>query len=389
MIPRLLQLPDDESFFLFGPRGAGKTTYLKSLPWFSNSLYINLLLASEESRFARNPDELIDIVRGLPEETKHVVIDEVQKIPKLLDIVHELIESTSKHFVLTGSSARKLKYGGANLLAGRAFVYHLHPLVFTEMKEQFDLISGLQWGMLPKMVDFANEEKKKRFLYAYTSTYLKEEIWEEQFIKKLEPFRYFLEVAAQSNGKLVNFSNIANDVGCDIKTIQNYFTLLEDTLLGFFLPAFQHSFRKRLSKTPKFYFFDPGVVRVLSGLITLPIKEATSHFGEVFEHFVILQCKFLASYFYPDYKFSYLKTKDDAEIDLVVERPGKPVLFIEIKSTEHIQDHHLTNIKALSKDFGECEAICLSRDSYRKKIDNIQLFPWSEGVKLYFSNILS
>ena len=386
MIPRLLQVPDDESFFLFGPRGAGKTTYLKNLPWFHHALYINLLLASEESRFARRPDELIAVVNGLSSSITHVVIDEVQKIPKLLDIVHELIETTSIHFVLTGSSARKLKYGGANLLAGRAFVYHLHPFVYSEITDQFDLMNALQWGMLPKIIDHETTEKKKRFLYAYTTTYLKEEIWAEQFIKKLDPFRYFLEVAAQSNGKLINFSNIANDVGCDIKTIQNYFTLLEDTLLGFFLPPFQHSFRKRLSKTPKFYFFDTGVVRALSGLLSLPLKESTSSYGEIFEHFIILQCKFLASYFFPDYKFSYLKTKDDAEIDLVVERPGLPILFIEIKSTERVQDHHLSNLKALSHDFGTCEAVCFSRDPYVKKIDNIRLLPWFEGVKMYFTD---
>ena len=385
MISRLLQLPDDESFFLFGPRGAGKTTWLKNQCWFKDALYINLLLASEESRFTKNPDELIDIVHGLPEMISHVIIDEVQKIPKLLDIVHELIETTSIHFVLTGSSARKLKYGGANLLAGRAFVYHLHPFVFSEITNQFDLMDSLQWGMLPKIKEYATIEKKKRYLYAYTTTYLKEEIWAEQFIKKLDPFRYFLEVAAQSNGKLINFSNIAKDVGCDIKTIQNYFTLLEDTLLGFFLPAFQHSFRKRLSKTPKFYFFDPGVVRALSGLLSLPLKESTSHYGEVFEHFIILQCKFLASYFYPDYKFSYLKTKDDAEIDLVVERPGRPLLFIEIKSTAHIQEHHLSNLKALSQDIEDCEAVCFSRDPYAKKIDNIRMLPWAEGIETYFS----
>lgn len=384
MIPRLSSLPDDESFFLFGPRGVGKTTTLKSLPLFTKALYINLLLAHEESRFAKNPDELIAIVKGLPANITHIIIDEVQKLPKLLDIVHELIETTSIHFILTGSSARKLKYGGANLLAGRAFVYHLHPFVYSEISEQFDLNENLQWGMLPKLFEYKAVDKKQHYLRAYTTTYLKEEIWAEQFIKKLDPFRYFLEVAAQSNGKLINFANIARDVGGDVKTIQNYFSLLEDTLLGFFLPAFQHSFRKRLSKTPKFYFFDPGIVSALSGLLAVPLSESTSRYGEVFEHFIILQCKYLASYYHPDFKFSYLKTKDDAEIDLIVERPGQPLLLIEIKSTHSIQEHHLTTLQSLAADLSTCEAICLSQDPYRKKIGSIAVWPWQLGLKKYF-----
>lgn len=388
MIPRLLQLPSDESFFLFGPRGVGKTTLLKSLPWFSEALYINLLIASEEQRFARNPDELAAIVKALPAETQHIVIDEVQKVPKLLDITHNLIETTSKKFILTGSSARKLKHGGANLLAGRAFVYHLHPFSYLEIPEPPDLIECLRWGMLPKIMEYASPDKKQLYLEAYTNTYLKEEIWAEQFIRELDPFRRFLEVAAQANGKIVNFVNIARDVGTSDKNIQKYFSILEDTLLGFFLEAFQHSFRKRLSKTPKFYFFDPGVVRALTMQLTLPLLPSTSLFGELFEHFVILQCKQLADCYYRSYRFSYLKTKDDVEIDLVVERPGLPLLFIEIKSSDNVQPAHLTALKKIAHDFGKCEAICFSRDPYAKMLGGIKVWPWVEGIRHYFMSSL-
>src|SRR3990167_7130208 len=179
-IPRLLQLPDDESFFLFGPRGVGKTTLLKQLSWFSQSLYINLLKPGDETRFARRPGELESMVKALPAATKHIIIDEVQKIPRLLDVVHDLIESTNKKFILTGSSARKLKHGGANLLAGRAFVYHLYPFSYLELPQPIDLISCLQWGMLPKIFEHTTTEKKQLYLEAYTNTYLKEEIWAEQ-----------------------------------------------------------------------------------------------------------------------------------------------------------------------------------------------------------------
>jgi predicted AAA+ superfamily ATPase len=384
--PRLLHLPEDESFFLFGPRGVGKTTLLKHLPWFPSALYINLLKPSEEVRFGRNPDELASVVKALPDHMNHIIIDEVQKLPKLLDLVHDLIETTPKKFVLTGSSARKLKHGGANLLAGRAFVYHLYAFSYLEISESINLIDLLRWGTLPKIFEYETDEKKQLYLEAYTNTYLKEEIWAEQFIRELDPFRRFLEVAAQSNGKIINFSNIARDVGVSDITIQKYFSILEDTLLGFFLEAFQHSFRKRLSKTPKFYFFDTGVVRALSSLLSVPLTQSTSQFGDIFEHFIILQCKELASYYHREYRFSYLKTKDDAEIDLIVERPGLPLLFIEIKSSDNVQAAHLSTLRKMASDFGNCEAICISCDPYPKVLDGIKVFPWREGIKQYFTS---
>ncbi len=384
MLPRLLSLPEDESFFLFGPRGVGKTTLLRHLPWFERALYINLLHPRDEMRFSARPHELMAIVKALPAEIRHVVIDEVQKIPKLLDVVHDLIETSDKKFILTGSSARQLKRGGANLLAGRAFVYHLHPFSYLELKEAFDLNTSLHFGMLPKVLEYHIEEKKRLYLDAYAHTYLKEEIWAEHFVRDLDPFRRFLEVAAQSNGKIINFSNIARDVGVEDRHVKKYFSILEDTLLGFFLEPFQHSFRKRLSKSHKFYFFDLGVVRVLSSQLTIPLSESTSYFGDLFECFIILQCKQLIDYFHREYRLSYLKTKDDAEIDLVVERPGKPVLFIEIKSSQDVQREQLRNLRMLAQDFKTCEAVCFSRDPYPKQWDEVSVLPWQVGIEKYF-----
>jgi uncharacterized protein len=384
MIPRLLDLPQDESLLLFGPRATGKTTLLKNLPWVDQAIYINLLNAKDERRFSRDPDELAAIVRASPPHKSHVIVDEIQKIPKLLDVVHELIETTRFKFILTGSSARKLKHGGANLLAGRAFIYDLHPFTYLELDSRYPLNDFLRWGMLPKQFEFDSDLKKRRFLEAYANTYLKEEVWSEHFIKELDPFRHFLEVAAQTNGKIINFSNIARDVGSDIKTVQNYFSILEDTLLGFFLSPYQHSFRKRLSKSSKFYFFDPGVVRALANQLSVPLEASTSLYGEAFEHFIITQCRFIASYFHRDYRFSFVKTKDDAEIDLVVERPGKAILFIEIKSSEQVEARHLTSLRNFAKDYGPCEAVCFSRDPYAKKIDGVMVYPWREGIELFF-----
>jgi len=384
MFIRLLKLPNNRSFFLFGARGTGKSTLIEHQFDSGASLWINLLLPAEEERFARNPNELQALVSALPTDKKHVVIDEVQKIPKLLDVIHNLIEHTDKCFIMTGSSARKLKRGGANLLAGRAFVYHLFPFSFLELGPAFNLDRALRFGSLPKIELLNNDEERMLFLQAYTQTYLKEEIWNEHFINKLDPFRRFLEVSAQCNGKIINFANIARDVGVDDKTIKEYFAILEDTLIGFFLEPYQHSFRKRLSQKPKFYYFDTGVTRALSRLLSLPLIPGTSAYGEAFEHFIILECMKLASYYYSELRFSYLRTKDDMEIDLIVERPGLPLLFIEIKSSENVSAESLSSFLKVTKEFKVCEAVCFSNDMRRKRFDHVTVMPWREGIKEFF-----
>ena len=254
ILHRLLKLPKKQNLFLFGARGTGKSTLLQQLFSPEKCLWINLLDPYQESNFALNPKSLSNLVLALPKKVTHVIIDEVQKVPKLLDVVHFLCEKTEKKFILTGSSARKLKFGGANLLAGRAFVYNLFPFTFLELSDRFDLNLALQWGLLPKVTFLKTREEKQMFLQSYATTYLKEEIWGEHFIRRLDPFRKFLEVASQCNAKIINYSNIANDTGVDDKTIKEYFSLLEDTLIGFFLEPFKHSFRKRLNSKPKFYF---------------------------------------------------------------------------------------------------------------------------------------
>ncbi len=270
--PRLLTLPKEHSLFLFGARNSGKSTLVKEV-YADSSIIIDLLKKKTEARFARNPDALYDIVKALPETTTHVIIDEVQKNPKLLDVVHDLMSDTKKCFVMTGSSARKLKQGGANLLAGRAFVYHMYPLTHIELGDTFNLDHALHWGTLPEIFTLDIDEMKKEFLYAYAHTYLKEEIWNEHFIRDLDPFRRFLEVAAQCNGQLINFSNIARDVGVSDKTIKSYYSILEDTLIGFFLEPYHASFRKRLSHQPKFYLFDTGVTRALAFLTYVKLEK--------------------------------------------------------------------------------------------------------------------
>jgi len=252
MIHRIFNPLTTNSFFLFGARGTGKTTWLQGHFEATHSLWIDLLNLEEEERFALQPQILSELIAK--KQPHWVIIDEVQKNPKLLDIVHQEIEKRSSLFALTGSSVRKLKRGAANLLAGRAFVYQMHPLTHLELGESFDVQQSLTWGSLPKLLEYSTDREKISYLKSYTQTYLKEEIVSEQIVRKLEPFRRFLVIAAQQNGEIINFTNIARDVGADTKTVQSYFQILEDTLLGFLLPAYHSSVRKQQASGPKFYF---------------------------------------------------------------------------------------------------------------------------------------
>ena len=255
---RLLQIPRRHSFFLFGARGTGKTTWIREAFGPDAALYLDLLDPETEDLYRRTPGRLEQQVRALPGSVEWILIDEVQRAPRLLDVAHRLIESTGKRFVLTGSSARKLRRGASNLLAGRAFVYSLYPLTVPELQDSFVLDDALRWGTLPGLFSLDADEDRRAYLRAYALTYLKEEIVAEQIVRRLDPFRQFLEVAAQSNGAIVNYANIARDVGADPKTVITYFSILEDTLVGFLLPAFHRSIRKQQRVNPKFYFFDTG-----------------------------------------------------------------------------------------------------------------------------------
>ncbi|MDD5672779.1 MAG: ATP-binding protein [Chitinivibrionales bacterium] len=382
MFHRLLTPTKSNSYFIFGARGTGKTTFLKDLFSSKKTLFIDLLDPAEEDLFARNPNELADRVNALRPAGQWVIIDKVQKAPRLLDLVHKLIESTPHRFVLTGSSGRKLKRGVSNLLAGRAFVYHLFPLTHGELGASFNLQQALEWGTLPKIYRFNSASDRADYLRAYALTYLKEEIVAEQIVRNLDPFRLFLEVAAQTNGKIVNYSNIARDIGVDTKTVQSYFSILEETLIGLLLPAYHASVRKRQRTNPKFYFFDCGVKRALDRTLQIGLKEGTYAFGEAFEHFIILEITRLSAYQKKDWQFSYLRTKDDAEIDLVIDRPGLPKALIEIKSTTHIIEKDTTGIARFAKDMAPALALCISRDEHEKKINDVRCLPWQTAFKV-------
>lgn len=380
MYKRLINPSKSNSYFIFGARGSGKTTWLqehfKKIP----HVWIDLLNPEEEERFLLRPGELSDIIENRPPKTGWIVIDEIQKAPKLLDLVHLHIEKDKILFALTGSSARKLKRGAANLLAGRAFVYHMHPLTHREWSENQNLTQILTWGSLPGIFACQTEASKTDYLRAYAQTYLAQEIIAEQLVRKTVPFRRFLQVAAQSNAGIINYSNIAGDVGINYKNIETYFEILEETYVGFRLYPFQSSFRKRLSQKPKFYFFDLGVTRALSKSLDIPLKPSTSAYGDAFEQMIILEFYRLCSYLSPDTQLSYIQTKDGLEVDLVVEVPGKPLILVEIKSTDFVKERNVSFLNKISADLPGSQAYCLSQDRHPKQIGTVTCLPWQTGI---------
>ena len=383
MIKRIAKLSSSHSFFILGPRGSGKSTLIRER-FLKKSLYIDLLNPQIEDRYRLNLNLLKEELEGNT-KIKRVIIDEVQKLPRILDLVHQLIEAKKIQFILSGSSARKLKRGGANLLAGRAFMFYLYPLTHLELGKKFNLKEALEWGLLPQLLHFKTKKEKAEYLKAYTLTYLKEEIQVEQLIRKLNPFRQFLDIVAQMNGKPVNYSKIARDIHVDTVTVQNYYSILEDTLIGFYLRPYHKSIRKSQRQAPKFYLFDTGVCRALKGILSIPLKNQTYDFGESFEHFIILEIMKLLEYSRKNWKASYLLTKDGAEIDLILERPGKSTLCIEIKSTENVKKEDLKSLIKLGADIPQSTLYCFSRDAKRRKIRNVLCLNWQEGLKKIFS----
>lgn len=381
MLVRSINILKSNSFLLFGARGTGKTKLIEALLPANARLIIDLLDPGEYETFSLNPNELQSRLKNLPNSCQWVVIDEVQRVPNLLNIVHQSIEKTKLKFALTGSSARKLKRGGANLLAGRAYTYHLFPFTFQELGNAFNLQDALEWGTLPKISSITSAEEKKIFLQSYAHTYIREEIQAEQIVRKLEPFRRFLSVVAQSNGSIISYANIAKDVGTTDVTVRTYFQILEDTLLGFLLEPYHGSIRKRQRESPKFYLFDTGVQRALSKTLDVPLKSQTYAYGRAFEHLVICEIVRLCSYARNDFTLSYLRTKDDAEIDLIIERPGKSTVLVEIKSTEKIDETDVSSLGKFLPDFRKAEAICLSLDPHPKILKGISCMPWQEGIK--------
>ncbi|MCX6117845.1 MAG: AAA family ATPase [Proteobacteria bacterium] len=381
MISRKLQLSINNSFFLFGARGVGKSTLLKTRFADIPLTFIDLLRLDVRNQLLDEPDRLEQMI---PPNTEWVIIDEVQKIPELLDVVHRLIEERGIKFGLTGSSARKLKHGGANLLAGRAFVYNLFPFTSFELGDLFNLEKALMWGTLPRIFALDSEDDRIQFLKSYANTYIQEEVWEAHLIKDLVPYRRFLQVAAQTNGTVINYSNISNDTRVDPKTVQRYFQILEETLLGFFLEPFHKSLRKRQRANPKFYFFDIGVQRALTSDFAKEFGRGSLGFGNRFEHFVICEIVRLNHYYQSGFDISFIREDDDLEIDVVLSHPSGKLWFIEIKSTDFVQQSHGESLLYFGEKFRNAKGRVWSCDPIAKSFGNIAALPWQDGLKEVF-----
>lgn len=362
MLPRILNISNeiDSSIFLFGARQTGKSTILRQQ--FPNAIYIDLLDSSIKERYRRNPTLLYEILNGKPEGTL-VIIDEIPEVPALLDEVHRLIVESGLVSILCGSSARKLKRKGHNTLGGRAFPVYLYPFVSAEIPE-FDIDRAVTFGMLPPHYLAKNPS---RLLAGYINVYLKEEIKEEALVRNLDAFQRFLEVAALTDGEIVNNANIAQDCGVRATTVNAYFDILEDTLMGYRIPAFRKVMKRRLMQAPKFYYFDIGVANHL--LHRKELVRGSADYGHAFEHLVIQEIHAWLQYTHSEEELSYWHTYTGIEVDAVI---GDARVAIEIKSAEEIQRRHLKGLKAFADEYPESRRILVSLDKLSRTIDGIE-----------------
>lgn len=356
---------ENESIFLFGARQTGKSTLL--IQQFPNAVYFDLLKSNVLERFRKQPAMLREILQDTPADTV-IIIDEIQQAPVLLNEVHWLMTNKNLRFILCGSSARKLKRSGNNTLGGRAVPCYLYPLVSAEIPD-FDLDCALKNGMLPRHYTVSNASQRLR---AYIDVYLKEEIQQESIVRNLQGFSRFLEVAAISNGEIINYQSVATDCGVSANTVKEYFNILQDTLIGYLLPAYTKTLKRRLVQAPRFYFFDVGVANYLLGRSEL--RAGTVEYGHVFEHFVIQELRAYIGYHNQvnplrQIKMSYWRTYSGLEVDVVL---GDAEVALEIKAASEIQSKHLKGLSAFSEEYPSARLIVVSRDEFSRKIGPVE-----------------
>lgn len=363
MIPRFYQLSSEleSSVFLFGARQTGKSIFLGMQ--FPNAVYIDLLDAKMRRRFRAKPELLYEMLQD-KQESSIVVIDEIPLVPELLNEVHRLIQQKNLRFVLCGSSARKLKRKGHDTLGGRALPCYFYPFVSAEIAH-LDLDKALLYGMLPPHYLAKNPE---RLLDGYIDVYLREEIKEESLVRNLDAFERFMEVAATCNGEIVNYENIASDCQVSAKTVKEYFGILSDTLIGYTIPAYTKVVKRKVVQAPKFYYFDVGVYNHLLNRTSL--APGTSEYGHCFEHFVIQELVAYIGYTHNRKKLTYWHTYNGKEVDAVI---GEAEIGIEIKSTDEVQNKHMSNFKEYLEEFPNSRSIVVSRDPITRRVGNVEV----------------
>lgn len=384
MIERMIDLPGKRSFFLFGPRLTGKSTLLNQE--YMNGvgvLYIDLLDTGNLLRYAQDPSAFYREITAVQKESRIIIIDEIQKIPRLLDEIHRLIEEYPHlQFIMSGSSARKLKKLHANLLAGRALTCKLAPFIFPELKE-FQLSRALAFGALPPVYLEKDAGIAADILRSYVETYLSEEIKQESLVRNLGAFVKFLPLAGEESGNLLNFSNIGREIGVSYKTVQEYFQILQDTLIVFFLPSFARSKRRSIIRHPKFYFFDTGVLRAIRKELTLELQPRTERFGVYFEHFVINELKRYNDYKKLDCSFYFYRTTGGQEVDLIIERPGKKLEAVEIKARDRVDNKDFKGLYSFKRSFPGARLSLISMVPRRQVFGDITVLPWEEMFSVF------
>lgn len=363
----------DEGMFLFGARQTGKSTLLKER--FKGAVYYDLLNPDIRKALKRNPNSLREALWNKAAGTL-VIIDEIQKVPELLDIVHSLMVDNGLWFILSGSSSRKLKRSGANTLGGRAIPETLFPLVWPEVTD-FQLDRAVQNGMIPRHYMVADATKR---LSGYVKVYLDEEIREEGEVRELDAFERFMEVAAISDGEMLNYSNIASDCGVSAKTVKSYFQILYDTLIGYEIPAYRKEIKRRIVQAPRFYYFDVGLANYLLGRHSL--KRGTDDYGHAFEHFVMQEIIAYKGYNDKRDEISYWHTYDKKEVDAVI---GDAKVGIEIKSSEQVKNKHKAGLKAFKEEHPDCRLILVSLDPITRKSGDVELIYVLDFLKMLWN----
>lgn len=369
---------DQKSVFLFGPRQTGKSSYVREQLGSLPALTYNLLDGGLRLRLLANPTLLRQEIEARNLRDCVVFIDEIQKCPALLDEVHLLIEERGIRFLLTGSSARKLKMAGTNLLGGRARTRHLHPFAYPEVaNDESLLIRVMERGLLPPhYLSKAPDED----LRAYVDTYLSEEIAAEGQTRNLPAFARFLQTAATVNAKMINYTNVANDAQVPRQTVRLWFQILIDTMLGYELPAYSSTVKRKAVETAKFYLFDIGVARILRRLP--PAVPESADFGEFFEHYIFMELKAWIDYRKPGVRLAYWRSLSGYEVDFVIDDD----VAIEVKAASIAHEKHLSGLKALREEGRIKRFILVCREDRPRKVDGIDILPWHEFLGQLWSD---
>jgi uncharacterized protein len=374
-VSRICSIPDKKSFFLFGPRQTGKSTLVRSLA-NAKTWSVDLLQSEVYQSFSKNPAlfRLQAIAKIEAQQIDTIVLDEIQRVPELLNEVHHLLElHPSIRCIMLGSSARKLRRGGVNLLAGRAVERYLSPFVYREVATDFDLESVLRFGSLPPIWGRPIAERID-LLQTYVHTYLEEEIRAEGLARAIGPFARFLDVAAASAGEVINLSNVSRECAVPLKTVSNYYAILEDTLVGFRLAPWTRSVRRRMAAHPKFFLFDLGVVNAINKHLTAGLDPRS--FGRLFEQFIIVETERMRSLRISEASLYYWRTAAGAEVDLIIGKHGKLTGAFEIKSLVNVSGADLRGLRAFraAEPDVPCMLICQAPEPFT--LDGITVMPW-------------